>query len=73
MRCRGGVAGADLTLSSSSLRPQYNLNLRYNREEIYTWVGSILVAVNPYKALEIYSPETIREVRRRGSPRPPPG
>ena len=31
-----------------------NLCVRYRRDEIYTYTGTILVAVNPYKYHKIY-------------------
>jgi myosin heavy subunit len=36
-----------------------NLEVRYNRDEIYTYSGTILVAVNPYKFLSIYEKEAV--------------
>ncbi|GJQ79160.1 Myo22 [Trypoxylus dichotomus] len=35
-----------------------NLKERYVKDHIYTYTGSILVAVNPYKAIDIYSQVT---------------
>ncbi|KXJ68950.1 hypothetical protein RP20_CCG000865 [Aedes albopictus] len=32
-----------------------NLKVRYERDQIYTYTGSILVAVNPYKEIECYT------------------
>ncbi|EFA06086.2 hypothetical protein TcasGA2_TC008923 [Tribolium castaneum] len=32
-----------------------NLKVRYEKDRIYTYTGSILVAVNPYKDIDIYS------------------
>ncbi|GCC20554.1 hypothetical protein chiPu_0019116 [Chiloscyllium punctatum] len=38
----------------------YNLFLRYNQDKIYTNIGSILTAVNPYKCIEgLYSANTV--------------
>lgn len=42
----------------------HNLRERYRRDKIYTWVGanhSVLVSINPFKMLPIYSPATIEE------------
>ncbi|KAI8788292.1 unconventional myosin-X [Biomphalaria glabrata] len=36
-----------------------NLKVRYKKELIYTFTGSILVAVNPYKELKCYEPKDI--------------
>lgn len=36
-----------------------NIHLRYNENIIYTYVGGILVAVNPYKNLNIYSEDFV--------------
>ena len=38
----------------------YNLKLRYKRNHIYTYTGSILIAVNPYHMFDIYNVETAR-------------
>uniref|UniRef100_A0A8C6QRY9 Unconventional myosin-Ia n=1 Tax=Nannospalax galili TaxID=1026970 RepID=A0A8C6QRY9_NANGA len=36
-----------------------NLQLRYENKEIYTYIGNVVVSVNPYQQLPIYGPEFI--------------
>ena len=33
------------------------LHARYGVDEIYTWVGDMLVAINPFKQLRLYDEE----------------
>eukprot|EP00978_Attheya_sp_CCMP212_P008866 scaffold20825_cov50-Attheya_sp.AAC.1 len=42
------------------------LRLRYDADIIYTATGPILIAVNPFKPMELYSDETMEQYRRQG-------
>ena len=42
-----------------------NLEVRYGRNQIYTYTGPILVAVNPYQILPIYTSEQIKLYREK--------
>eukprot|EP00514_Thraustochytrium_sp_LLF1b_P009778 CAMPEP_0184556748 /NCGR_PEP_ID=MMETSP0199_2-20130426/41065_1 /TAXON_ID=1112570 /ORGANISM="Thraustochytrium sp., Strain LLF1b" /LENGTH=1621 /DNA_ID=CAMNT_0026953483 /DNA_START=287 /DNA_END=5152 /DNA_ORIENTATION=+ len=44
----------------------HNLRLRYENDDIYTWVGSsrsVLISFNPFKAIKIYSKEEMNKQR----------
>ncbi|GLH07215.1 Uncharacterized protein GBIM_12734 [Gryllus bimaculatus] len=49
-----------------------NLQARFKRDHIYTYIGDVLVAVNPYKKLALYSDELARAYARRGPYQLPP-
>ncbi|KAM5180900.1 unconventional myosin-Ia [Mantella aurantiaca] len=40
-----------------------NLKERFKNDEIYTYIGNVVISVNPYKQLTIYTPEKIEEYR----------
>ncbi len=42
----------------------HTLKARYARNDIYTWVGaahSVLISINPYQSLPLYTPQTIED------------
>jgi len=42
----------------------HNLRLRFKHDLIYTYVSSILISVNPFKLLPIYTPEVLESYRQ---------
>lgn len=50
----------------------HNLRQRFLKDHIYTYVSSILVALNPFKLLPIYTPEVLDKYKDRGSRNQPP-
>jgi myosin heavy subunit len=45
----------------------HNLRERFKKNEIYTNVGTILISLNPYKQLPLYTPQVLNEYINRGS------
>ncbi|XP_036766207.2 unconventional myosin-Ig isoform X4 [Manis pentadactyla] len=42
-----------------------NLKLRFKKDHIYTYIGEVLVSVNPYQELPLYGPEAIARYQGR--------
>jgi len=42
-----------------------NLQLRFEKEKIYTYIGEVVVSVNPYKTLDIYGKDMVSEYKGR--------
>jgi myosin heavy subunit len=39
----------------------HNLRIRFKKDQIYTFVSTILISVNPFKMLDLYSAETLEK------------
>uniref|UniRef100_H3DQD6 Myosin 1D n=3 Tax=Tetraodon nigroviridis TaxID=99883 RepID=H3DQD6_TETNG len=52
---------ADFVLLDSVAMPEFmaNLKLRFEKGRIYTYIGEVVVSVNPYRAMNIYGRDTI--------------
>uniref|UniRef100_A0A8B9E8B1 Myosin IB n=1 Tax=Anser cygnoides TaxID=8845 RepID=A0A8B9E8B1_ANSCY len=42
-----------------------NLKKRFDHSEVYTYIGSVVISINPYRPLPIYTPEKVEEYRNR--------
>ncbi|XP_005049305.1 PREDICTED: unconventional myosin-Ib isoform X5 [Ficedula albicollis] len=42
-----------------------NLKKRFDHDEVYTYIGSVVISINPYRSLPIYTPEKVEEYRNR--------
>lgn len=58
---------ADLTLldDMSTQLILHNLRQRFEKKEIYTNVGNILISVNPYEKLDLYTKEVVHRYAKR--------
>jgi len=50
----------------------HNLRIRFFANEIYTGIGTILVSVNPFKILPLYTPKVLEGFVEKGSAKNPP-
>jgi myosin-5 len=64
----------DLTLLSHLNEPEvlHNVKIRYSREQIYTYSGIVLIALNPFQRLPIYTHDIMKAYsgKRRGELEP---
>ena len=61
-----GSAAAARTCADASL-PQSNLALRFRQDQIYTYVGTVLIAINPFRLLPLYTTDVLEKC----APAPP--
>ncbi|KJE90748.1 myosin-X [Capsaspora owczarzaki ATCC 30864] len=50
----------------------HNIDLRYAKDLIYTYIGSILCAVNPYKKIDMYGDKLLKSYNKRALGELPP-
>jgi myosin heavy subunit len=68
----GGHADNTMLTSLNEANLLENLRLRFGADSIYTYTGSILMALNPYKQLPLYGAEAIEQYRGRPRGSNPP-
>lgn len=49
-----------------------NLQQRFKRDYIYTYIGNVLISLNPYKKLALYSTDLVATYVKRGPFQLPP-
>lgn len=49
----------------------HNLRIRFKEDKIYTYISSILISVNPFKQLPLYTPEILERYRGGSRGKPP--
>uniref|UniRef100_A0A8C1NSD4 Myosin IG n=1 Tax=Cyprinus carpio TaxID=7962 RepID=A0A8C1NSD4_CYPCA len=56
---------SDFVLLDEVTMEQFMENLRFEKGRIYTFIGEVVVSVNPYKQMDIYGKEVIEDYRGR--------
>jgi myosin heavy subunit len=51
---------------------RHNLRIRFKEDLIYSYVSTILISVNPFKLLPLYTPEMLDKYKTEGSRTLPP-
>ncbi|KAK1924006.1 putative microfilament motor [Papiliotrema laurentii] len=64
----------DMTLLSTITNEEINKNLkeRFNNQEIYTYIAHVLISVNPFRDLGIYTEDTLNSYRNKNRLEMPP-
>ncbi|KAH9258940.1 hypothetical protein BASA81_002560 [Batrachochytrium salamandrivorans] len=50
----------------------HNIRMRFRGDQVFTYVGDILISVNPYKFLPLFTPDVIERYKTLGSRDEPP-
>ncbi|KAF7337503.1 Microfilament motor [Mycena sanguinolenta] len=68
------VGVSDMTLLTTISNESINQNLqkRWTNAEIYTYIGAVLISVNPFRDLGIYNDETLHKYRGKNRLEVPP-
>ncbi|KAF7303216.1 Microfilament motor [Mycena kentingensis (nom. inval.)] len=68
------VGVSDMTLLTTISNESINENLqkRWTNQEIYTYIGAVLISVNPFRDLGIYTDETLRKYQGKNRLEVPP-
>ncbi|WAR51919.1 hypothetical protein PtB15_1B356 [Puccinia triticina] len=69
-----GAGVSDMTLLSTISNDAINDNLkkRFENAEIYTYIGHVLISVNPFRMLPIYGPEILNSYKGKNRLEMPP-
>lgn len=50
----------------------HNLRIRFKEDNIYTYISSILISLNPFKMLPLYTPQMLDMYKEQGARNLPP-